>query len=748
MWELDLAIRQRGIGNQSSEDEWLLNEAFLINLFYFSLLRNRLGAKATVEQACALFGDLNTETQFTQAHEKRSGALYQSLFLNKRLINPLDPAFQFDPATGDLPLGETIDAHHPVVLAALGTREADLVLLKELTKASDGTRYITDDLTPSNLSFLWRHAWLSKLLQFKAEDWKILLKISQQDILYFAEPKAAWEFVEKIDQVKGSGFSPDDLNGLLAAGRTAKAATGEADTIRFLATLRKALQAIRAEYDVAQYDFLSTPADEERLSALLVNLLQRLNRSEAEAESFLGIIRNGVNVGGTPAEMMVKFYEPKFSAPLARLPGTVDFGAQLPDALGARIAFDTESRLLSFTGIMSGAEQSALLALSDDAAYAAAVNSLATQPQTIAPPDARVWLTDTDLDATQPANDTYAKRLANAAIKAPDYLSNTLVENAVIQQTSAQLGLAEALTHRLLTRYAILPETLLARLTADFAIDAATLNGWYWANRVAAIWKKWKITLAEWEAIITLTPGAQLLDFLTLPLDEAGPLPALDRFLRTSRLLRLRDSLPETQIRLLEVLEKLNAGAYPTAADFLLAENWERLRRAFYFLGNLNAGAGIVQSFAAPAMTPAHAKTVKELLRSKFGAETWLTLSAGIQDDLRERKRDALAAWLLTQPQPADAPSGKWDNMNDLYAYYLLDIEMSSCQLTSRLVQGSGSVQLFVQRCFMGLEPDVAVKTDGDDGDSPWRWWTWMRKYRVWEANRKVFLWPENWIEP
>ena len=73
---------------------------------------------------------------------------------------------------------------------------------------------------------------------------------------------------------------------------------------------------------------------------------------------------------------------------------------------------------------------------------------------------------------------------------------------------------------------------------------------------------------------------------------------------------------------------------------------------------------------------------------------------------------------------------------------------MSSCQLTSRLVQGSGSVQLFVQRCFMGLEPDVEVKADGDDGDSAWRWWKWMRKYRVWEANRKVFLWPENWIEP
>src|SRR5207247_1029269 len=26
--------------------------------------------------------------------------------------------------------------------------------------------------------------------------------------------------------------------------------------------------------------------------------------------------------------------------------------------------------------------------------------------------------------------------------------------------------------------------------------------------------------------------------------------------------------------------------------------------------------------------------------------------------------------------------------------------------------------------------------------------WQWMKYYRVWEANRKVFLYPENWIEP
>jgi hypothetical protein len=26
--------------------------------------------------------------------------------------------------------------------------------------------------------------------------------------------------------------------------------------------------------------------------------------------------------------------------------------------------------------------------------------------------------------------------------------------------------------------------------------------------------------------------------------------------------------------------------------------------------------------------------------------------------------------------------------------------------------------------------------------------WRWMRSYRVWLANLKVFLWPENWLAP
>jgi hypothetical protein len=26
--------------------------------------------------------------------------------------------------------------------------------------------------------------------------------------------------------------------------------------------------------------------------------------------------------------------------------------------------------------------------------------------------------------------------------------------------------------------------------------------------------------------------------------------------------------------------------------------------------------------------------------------------------------------------------------------------------------------------------------------------WRWMRRYRVWSANRKSFEYPENWVQP
>ncbi|MHC1764915.1 MAG: neuraminidase-like domain-containing protein [Verrucomicrobiia bacterium] len=971
MWELDLAIRCAGVGNGA------LDEPFLVNLYYLARLKTRLGAKTTVEQLCGLFEDLNAETRFTKAHERRTDGLYQSLLLNKKLIQPLDHAFEIDPAFQDIKLAvdpntgqplldpitglqvpSKISEHHAAILAAFGITESDFATLKALTKASDGNSYINDDLTLANVSFLWRHAWLAKLLKFKAEEWKLVLKLLQQDIVRpvgpgvsvpsFADPKTALEFVEKIEHLRNTGFTPDQLNWLLAADRSAKAAAKETDAARFLQTLRTKLQGIRAEFDPAQYEFLEPASDVERLDGLLTGLLQQLHRTEAEARLFLDTIRDEVAqevpVAGLPSgfsfpaaitgapnhirivyepvlrvaatmtaaqctvllndaslaavtglasyqhaiqklfdtpgsavavpdlpagftfpatitgapnnipiryepvvrftglmtaaqrttllmdaalaavtgiaayqqavdqffrapRLALKFLDPVFTAPLAAFPAAVDFPGLSDTALAQRISYDDEQRLLRLVGILSPADRKALDALSADASYRNAVNSLFTQPTIGVFPPEQMWLQDGDLtfplrdsnrEPKDPGNEDYTnlrENLAKAIRKGLAYLAKTRAGGLVIQQAASQLGITETITRRLLTDYAMLPAALLAHLTGPFAdtvgvVDYATLkttfDGWFWAMRVAALWSKWKITLAEWEHLRSLTAKAQLVDFGGLPLDSVASMASVDRVLCTSRLLRLRASLPEPDTTLLEVLIKLDSGAYATQADFaadverlndqwtttnmqalvgaldlaypdhyLLAENWERVRRAFYFVESLGADVVTVKTFASATMGEAHTKALKSILRARFGAEIWLALSAEIQDVLRERKRDALAAYLLTQPRPLnappmppDAPTLKWENTNDLYAYYLLDVEMNACQLTSRLVQASGSVQLFVQRCFMGIEPEVRVEAEGTNADSAWRWWKWMRRYRVWEANRKVFLWPENWIEP
>ena len=82
------------------------------------------------------------------------------------------------------------------------------------------------------------------------------------------------------------------------------------------------------------------------------------------------------------------------------------------------------------------------------------------------------------------------------------------------------------------------------------------------------------------------------------------------------------------------------------------------------------------------------------------------------------------------------------DSELTVYEKFLIDVEMAPCMQTSRLKQAISSVQLFVQRCLMGLEPDVALTEESATE------WKWRKYYRVWEANRKVFLYPENWIEP
>lgn len=149
-----------------------------------------------------------------------------------------------------------------------------------------------------------------------------------------------------------------------------------------------------------------------------------------------------------------------------------------------------------------------------------------------------------------------------------------------------------------------------------------------------------------------------------------------------------------------------------------------------------------------PALTAS--QNVRNAAKSRYREEEWLKIARPLQDVLREKQRKALVDFLLSTPQTTGSNVQLWRNENELFAHLLIDVEMSPCMKTSRIKQGISSVQLFLDRLIMNLEFEnydrnkmITISTDAIE-----QWKEWRKWYRIWEANRKIFLYPENWIEP
>lgn len=127
------------------------------------------------------------------------------------------------------------------------------------------------------------------------------------------------------------------------------------------------------------------------------------------------------------------------------------------------------------------------------------------------------------------------------------------------------------------------------------------------------------------------------------------------------------------------------------------------------------------------------AAQLKATLKAAAGTG-WADLWQPIANRLRRGLRDALVAYHLGQHLQPDVAH--------LYNHFLIDPEMEPCMKTSRIVHATTACQTIVQRGLLGLEPSFSL----DEGDK--KQWVWRKNYRVWEANRKVFLYPENWTYP
>ncbi len=134
-------------------------------------------------------------------------------------------------------------------------------------------------------------------------------------------------------------------------------------------------------------------------------------------------------------------------------------------------------------------------------------------------------------------------------------------------------------------------------------------------------------------------------------------------------------------------------------------------------------------------------------LNANYSESEWHKFIQGVSDEIRKERRDALAGFVCWESQttPKKYPQS-FLNTNDLYAYYLIDVLMEPDMSMSRIVQANACLQLFVQRCQLGLEGQTV---DGATlfSDSALSQGEWMKIFQVWVANRKVFLYPENWLD-
>ncbi len=873
MWEVDLVINHPALGNGT------LDSSFALALYPFLRIKDKLGS-FSVEQLGAFWGNINTTAKFTAAYQPPDPSLYETLFLNKKLTNPLDPNFAISAVTAAVPTVMLTDDFQPI-LAAAKIKQTDLAILIGLTAPANGPPFIANpNLTLANLSFIYRHSVLAKALGIKIADWATLLYLLQQDV--FHDTATTWAFLKLWDRIKASGFSIDQLDYIVSADPTAKSAVADKSITTVLAALQKSLQAIAAAANPA-----NIPTVADGLTAAILAQLQTLGWDAVSATAAVGVLNGQIQqqrlVQGMPANftfpaaitaaaptgagisigydttagairltgvltsaqqtqllndpslaavtgiasyqaaindmaamagLLIKYYDPFFTAPLATLPSTVQLGS-LASPLSAKVAYDTDLDQLTFMGIMSTDEQAALNNLSADANYRAAVLSLFNQPRSpTPPPPSEQWLTLAALtmpvdDPTNPppnppsatiqanilANLTLAELGSATVFGLNAYVVRKLSTDQVMQQLAAGLGLTQAIVSYLVTQFAIFGTAPPHALLGDFldpsfvnASSAVTANGfpeifqgYRWLSRVALITKTLAMGFADLQWTVDDQAQTGVLDITTLPLADSATLipPPLGGLIDLTDIMRYHHSASTTDLTLLDIIDDLinpPSGGYSsqqfaddlvtltdwTASDVVwmaaagnvaqafpgayeTAAGWNWIFEAELLMLQLGATAQAAASWTAPKLASADSASLKQTLRGQFDEATFLTLNKPIEDGLRQRKRDSLVAWLLAQPMPADNPTGKWTDPDDLFAYYLIDVEMCSCQPSSRIVQASASVQLFVQRAFMGLEPKVQVSVDADSG---WNDWSWMNEYRVWEANRMVFAYPENYCEP
>jgi hypothetical protein len=333
----------------------------------------------------------------------------------------------------------------------------------------------------------------------------------------------------------------------------------------------------------------------------------------------------------------------------------------------------------------------------------------------------------------------------------------TVEANALAGGDIVVLVSADALPKDTLARMVLYPQSAVDRLD----------RGRILLTKAFQIIQGFGFTEREGRHILTHRADFAGIDFAKLPtatIDAAAAVPFFTEFLRLARYARLKEDLAGGGDDLIGVLQASGDDVYKKLADLCRREQaavkaaaaqlgvsatdpavgLPRLRDALQIVAQLGIPVETIAAatkIVSPAATPndryAIARDVRSAIRSRYEPDTWRPVAQSVFDLLRKQQRDALVAYVLHRLEPIGI-----DRIEQLFEYFLIDPGMEPVVQTSRLRLAISSVQTFIQRCFLNLETRVHPSAL----NSPQ--WQWMKRYRVWEANRKIFLYPENWLEP
>ena len=164
-----------------------------------------------------------------------------------------------------------------------------------------------------------------------------------------------------------------------------------------------------------------------------------------------------------------------------------------------------------------------------------------------------------------------------------------------------------------------------------------------------------------------------------------------------------------------------------------------KLQKAVAVSTRVGVDVNSLFDWAVPLMTfwPAVAasRSIQKTIRARFTVPNWEQIVQPLNNTIRENSRNALIGYLLLQPELRKQGITDADG---LFEFFLVDVQMSSCLQTSRIKQAISTVQLYVQRCLLGLEGDMKIDKEK---------WASMESQTLYVARRKVFLYPENWLQ-